>query len=243
MRAIIVDDMTDAIELLREDIHNTCPTVNVVDTASNISDAVDKITAQLPDLVFLDIQLNPGTGFDLLDRLDDQPIQVIFTTASNAYAIKAFRYAAIDYLLKPIDHIQLREAVTRAQQMMLQSEQLQVASKAYKNEGASDILMLHTTDEIKRVKIDNIIRCQSHDNYTMFYFDTGKKVLISKTLKFYDQLLSAHGFLRVHQSHLINPKYLEAYKRKEGGYLTMSDKSQIPVSVRKRSKVLNFLSQ
>ncbi len=242
MRAVIIDDLPDAVSLLKEDIENYCPDIEIVGTAGTIEEAVQTVKQLKPSLLFLDIELPKGTGFDILDRLDTEDIQVIFTTASNAYAIRAFRYAAIDYLLKPIDKEQLKEAVERTKLRQATSvEQLQTASKAYSQQGLSDFIILHTSEEIKKIHIEDIIRCQSNDNYTMFYFTNGKKLLISKTLKYFDRLLSNHNFLRVHQSHLINPKHLKAYVRKDGGYLSMSDHSQVPISVRKKAMVLNFL--
>ncbi len=244
MQAIIIDDIPSAIQLLKEDVEKYCPEIEIVGTAGTIVEAVKTINNLKPELLFLDIELPKGTGFDILDMVAHRSFQVIFTTASNAYAIKAFRYAAMDYLLKPIDSEQLKEAVQRAKNKHIAAQvQLSLASDAYSNQGMTDHIMLHTSEEIKKVRISDIIRCQSNDNYTMFYFTDGKKLFISKTLKYFDNILTEHGFLRVHQSHLINPKHLETFVRKDGGYLRMCDKSQVPVSVRKKPMVLSFLNR
>ena len=158
-------------------------------------------------------------------------------------------YARLDMLqsiiyLKPVDDDLLVEAVKRVHKKLNSlNPQLNLAADAYKNKGESDTIALHTSEEIKIVNIQKIIRCQSNDNYTMFYFEGGSKLLISKTLKYFEGLLKSNNFLRVHQSHLVNPKQIETFNRKDGGYLSMKDGSQVPVSMRKKSMVLDFLRQ
>lgn len=242
INAVIIDDMPDALELLKGDIEHYCPNIEIVGTANSVVSGAKLVKQVKPDLLFLDIELGDGTGFDILDLVAPILSHIIFTTASNEYAIRAFRYAAVDYLLKPVDNELLTEAVDRVQDKMgSMDDRLGLAATVYKNQGNSETMALHTSEEIKIVAINEIIRCQSNDNYTMFYFEDQSKILISKTLKYFDGLLNNHNFLRVHQSHLVNPKQIETFNRKDGGYLSMRDGSQVPVSMRKKSMVLDFL--
>ena len=236
--------MPQAVQLLRTDLQEYCPEVEVIGDAEGVVSGARLIKEQKPNLLFLDIQLKDGTGFDLLEILPDSlDFQVIFTTVSDAHAIRAFRYAAIDYLLKPLDPEELQEAVQKAAQLAGQQDkgQLGLLLDAVKQPSAPRRIVLHTQEKIQVVNVKDIVRCESSSNYTTFYFIDGSKLLVSKTLKEFEKLLQDHPFLRVHQSHLVNLQHVKAFLKAEGGYLQMQDSALVPVSFRKRQAVLEAL--
>jgi len=245
LKAIIIDDVSDARQTLRADLKTYCPEIKIIGEADGVVTGAKALRKLSPDLVFLDIQMKDGSGFDLLEILGKSKFKTIFTTASDAYAIKAFRFSAVDYLLKPIDPDELMEAVKKAEAGMKDEKpgmDLLADSLARKGRKQTRIA-LSTQDKIHVVKIEVIIRCESSVNYTTFFFNTGKKLLVTKTLKEFDELLSEHNFIRVHQSHLVNADYIKEYVKTDGGYLVMTDGSDVPVSSRKRATVSEWLDR
>ncbi|MCB0651750.1 MAG: response regulator transcription factor [Saprospiraceae bacterium] len=242
MKAIIIDDNPKAIISLQQDLADYCPEVEIIGTAEGVVSGVKLLKTSPPDVLFLDIQLQDGSGFDVLEILPEINFGVIFTTSSDAFAIKAFRLAAIDYLLKPIDPEQLQEAVQRAQVFSgNRKESLEMIKGSMQQGTLPQHIALHTQDKIQLIKIDEIIRCEANGNYTTFYFEQGNSLLVTKTLKEFDQTLTPQHFLRVHQSHLINSRKIKAFVKTDGGYIVMQDGAKISVSVRKRTAVMRFL--
>ncbi len=242
MRAIIIDDMKDARAALHQDIVDYCPELEIVGEAESVLSGLKLLKSTETDIVFLDIELGDGLGFDILDLIDEKSFQVIFTTASQDYAIKAFEVAAVDYLLKPIDPKRLKIAVEKAEQAHPHiKEQFDIIkSGLVKNEDIGKIV-LHTQEKIVSVPYASISYCMSEGNYTTFFFTDGSKLLITKTLKEFDKILSQHGFVRTHQSYLINEAEVKEFVKTEGGYILLKNDSRIPVSVRKRTEVLSIL--
>ena len=241
IRAVIIDDMLHAQEMLKSDLSSVCPDVEVIGCATGVVSGAKLLKNLDIDLLFLDIELEDGTGFDLLEILPNIAFKIIFTTASDQHAIKAFRFSAIDYLLKPIDKFELKEAVEKIAQDS--KDKVDVLLDHWTTEERSNRLALHNSDRILIAEISDIVRCESENNYTTFYFLDGSNFLVSKTLKSYENILSNHGFLRVHQSHLINLTQVEAFEKSEGGYLLMRDGSQIPVAVRKRTLLMEAIEK
>jgi len=241
--AVLVDDMPQALEMLRNDISNKHSNIQIIGTATSVVEASKLLRVQQPDILFLDIMLGDGTGFDVLEIIPDLRSKIIFVTASDAYAIKAFKFAAIDYILKPYSDEDLNTAINKAlHQLQPEKKQLHILQETISN--PSNIptkISLHTLDKIVVVSLEEIIKCKSDNNYTTFYFENGTKMMVTKTLKYFADLLKESHFLRVHQSHLVNTKYIKEYIKSDGGYLVLQDKSTIPVSVRKRAEVLEAL--
>ena len=242
--AIIIDDMKLARATLRLGISDTLPGIQIIGEADGVVQGIKLAKDTKPDIVFLDIEMQDGDGFDVLDILTDLNSKVIFVTASNEYAIKAFQYAAVDYIMKPVDPDLLRKAVEKViKQGKTQKEQILLVKEQMKGDNKpSTKLALHTSDKIQIVDFSEIIRLEAMGNYTTFYLQDVSKVLVTRTLKEYDRLLSPSGFLRVHQSHLINLEHVAAYVKSDGGYISMKDNSHVPVSVRKKPKVTEILS-
>ncbi len=243
LTAILVEDNSLALEMLQTDISKNHKEIEIIGTAKSVVEAAKVLQKKTPDILFLDIMLADGTGFDILEIFPDLTSKIIFVTASDAYAIKAFKFAAIDYILKPYSNEDLANSIKKAShQLQPKKEQLQVLKQAInKPNNTLEQISLHTSDKIIVVNIKNIIRCKSDNNYTTFYLIDNQKILVSKTLKFYADLLKDIGFLRVHQSHLINTKYIKEFIKSDGGYLVLTDNSNIPVSVRKKNEVINLL--
>jgi two-component system LytT family response regulator len=245
IKAIIIDDIEQARITLKKDLQVYAKDVTVIGEANGVVEGAKLLRSMQPDVVFLDIQMQDGSGFDLLDILKDIPFKIIFITASDAHAIKAFRYAAIDYLLKPVDPDELITSLARfREEKFNENDKYRLLNDSLKNsQRPHERLALHTQDKIHIVNINDIIRCESSINYTEFHFSNGKKLLVTKTLKDFEDLLSDQGFYRVHQSHLVNTKYIKEFIKTDGGYLLMTDGCNVPVSSRKRPEVIRMLEE
>lgn len=245
IKAIIIDDIEQARITLKKDLQVYAKDVEIIGEANGVVEGAKLLKSIQPDVLFLDIQMQDGSGFDLLDILKDISFKIIFITASDAHAIKAFRYAAIDYLLKPVDPDELVEALKKFRQEKLnENEKYKLLNDSLKNsQKPHERLALHTQDKIHIVNICDILRCESNVNYTEFHFSNGKKLLVTRTLKDFEDLLSDQGFYRVHQSHLINTKFIKEFVKTDGGYLLMNDGCSVPVSTRKRPEVMKMLEE
>jgi two-component system LytT family response regulator len=244
LTAAIVDDVAQARATLKEDLAAYCPNIEIIGEADGVVTGSKLLNKIKPDVVFLDIQLQDGTGFDILEILGDISFQVIFTTASDEFAIKAFKFSAVDYLLKPIDPDELIVAVQKVSKVNNSTqENYDLLLNTVKEQSAPKRMALHTLEKIHVTDIADIVRCESNGNYTTFYFKNGQKLLVTKTLKEYDQMLSEYKFARVHQSHLINAQQIKEFVKVDGGYIVMRDGSKIPVSLRKKSVVMKLLEE
>ena len=230
IKTLIVDDMPLAIANLKAELEDISA-IEVVGEASGVMAAAKQIKKLKPELLFLDIHMGDGDGFDLLEMINDEGLAVIFTTASKDHAIKAFQFKATDYLLKPIDPELLRQAIDKL---------VQNQSTTYSKNPETGTIALNTQEEIRLVNISDIIRLEAMSNYTNFHLSGASKILVTKTLKEFEKVLP-DSFIRVHQSHLVNRDQINAYIKTEGGYLKMKDGSDVPVSVRKKAQVMELL--
>ncbi|MGC1474000.1 MAG: LytTR family DNA-binding domain-containing protein [Psychroserpens sp.] len=245
LTAIIVEDMLDALTLLKRDIEAQHPEIKIIGAAQSVVEASKALRKQQPDILFLDIMLGDGTGFDVLEIVPDLTSKIIFVTASDEFAIKAFKFAAIDYVLKPYSNSDLNQAIERAkQQINPNKERLKILRETLAApEKKPDKISLHTLDKIIIVNLDDIIRCESDSNNTMFHIKDGRKIFVTKTLKYFSDMLKSFGFLRIHQSHLVNLQYISEFIKSDGGYLMLKNGENVPVSVRKKSEVIEILDQ
>ncbi|NBR13726.1 MAG: response regulator [Flavobacteriales bacterium] len=245
IKAILIDDIEQARITLKRDLHEYAPEIEVIGEASGVVEGAKLLRKVQPDIVFLDIQMQDGSGFDLLDVLPEIPFKIIFITASDAHAIKAFRYAAIDYLLKPVDPDELTQALARFKEQQTDEQaKYKLLNDSLKNHHKpSERLALHSQDKIHIVSIAEIVRCESSVNYTIFYFADNKEMVVTKTLKEFEDLLSEQKFFRVHHSHLVNARYIREFVKSEGGHLIMNNGAMVPVSTRKRAEVIKMLDE
>ncbi|MBP9849292.1 MAG: response regulator transcription factor [Flavobacterium sp.] len=247
--AILIDDDVNLRNGMKGLLQLYAPQITIIGEADSVVSGVEAIESLKPQVVFLDIQLNDGTGFDILEKITAlngfTKAHIVFITAHEQYAVKAFRFSALDFLLKPVDPDELQKVIQK------------IKAEIEKNDSSSHIdlllenirkkvdnfkrIALSTSDGIHLFDVSDIIRCESEDNYTKFFIKNSKPILISKTLKEYEELLTEHGFERIHQSHLINLNYLKSYIKKDGGYVVMADDSHLPISQRKKERLQEIL--
>lgn len=240
IRAILVDDEINNLDNLSHLLNNYCPEVQVLAVASSADEGREIILQFQPDLVFLDIQMPHKSGFDLLRSLAKYEFEVIFVTAYDQYGIQAVKFAAIDYLLKPINIEELQSAVARVfERKQLRARNLQLENLMLHIQQQSDDhrIALPTQKEIRFIPIKQILRCESSNNYTLFFLENKEKLIISKPIYEYEDLLKDYSFLRCHQSHLVNRRFVKSWVKEDGGYLRLEDGSRIPVSRNKKDMV------
>lgn len=247
IKAIIVDDELGARESLSKMIEKNCKQLEVIAKADSMLAAFEVITNKQPDLVFLDIEMPNGNAFDLLEKFKEINFNIIFTTAYDHYAIKAIKFSAVDYILKPIDPEELVEAVKRFEKK--QNGEPNVLDKQFKTllsnvrpENKLKKVGIPDGDGLIFINLSDIIRCESDGNYTFFILTNGKKIIASRTLGEYEQMFTEDNFFRIHRSHLINLQHVKKYIKGEGGYVIMADDSQVEVSRRNKNEFLEKLS-
>ncbi|MFP4470758.1 MAG: LytR/AlgR family response regulator transcription factor [Bacteroidales bacterium] len=244
IRAVIVDDEKTNILMLKNLLDKYFPSVQLIGTAKNVGEGVDIINKNEPDLVFLDISMPDGDGFDLLTKVEYRSFEVIFTTAHDQYALKAFDYSAIHYLLKPIEYTELRSAINRYNQLKAKgtfSARLSVLKDNLQHKFQK--IIVPSTDGLNIVLLDDIIRLEASDVYTTFYLTNGRKLLASKPLNNFEKMLTDQPFSRIHSKHLVNLKYVQRYVKGKGGSVILDDGEEIDVSVRKKNDFLNALKE
>ncbi|MCB0835080.1 MAG: response regulator transcription factor [Bacteroidetes bacterium] len=249
IKALIVEDEKNSQELLKELINTYCDGVEVIAIAGNVAEALGALKLHKPDLIFLDIELPDGDGFQVLENADEISFDVIFTTAYNQYAMRAFKFAATDYLLKPVDIEELQQAAARVVEKRSEgqqddpSEKIDALIKNIRNIGQPfRRIVLPTSNGFTVVDPDDIIRCESDRNYTFIFLKDKRRILVSRTIKEYDEMLQEFNFFRIHQSHLINLNYLKNYTRGRGGYVELTDGTTLDVSARRKSDFLKRMS-
>lgn len=235
-KVLIIDDENRTRELIAKMIDSFGFDVQTIPEGENVQSGIAAIEKHQPDIVFLDIQMPDGTGFDVIRSIENKTFEVIFITAHEEFAIKAIKFSALDYLLKPVDAAELKAALEKALSSLDDRRENTQFDALQKNISPNEKrrLVLKTQESVHVVDLDDIIRCEADRNYTSFFLSGGKKILVSKTLKEYETLLTAHNFLRVQQSHLININYVDRYDKKNGGAVVMKDGSEVPLSPAKR---------
>lgn len=241
-KAVIIDDEQNNVDNLQQILKTYCQDVQIVGTALDAVNGKKIINDLQPDIVFLDIQMPEQNGFDMLKALNHYGFEVIFVTAYDQYAIQAMKFAAVDYILKPILIEELKSAVDRAiKRCQLKKHNLQLENlieliqrKQFKEEHR---IALPGIKEIRFVKANEIIHCESSNNYTTFYLLNDEKLVVSKPIYEYDDILSGYGFIRCHQSHLVNKQFIKSWLKESGDALLLTNGAEVPVSRNKRESV------
>lgn len=244
IKAIIVDDEMKSQSSLFKLLERFCPEVEVIGFACNVQTAVEIIDQENPDLVFLDISMPDGDGFEVLDRVHSRRFEVIFTTAYNEYALKAIQFSALHYLLKPINYSELKEAVTRFQNSKKDislDEKFKVLYDSLKNEHKK--IILPAANGLRMVELNDIVRCEANGSYTDFFLEKKEDLMVSKALSNFMEILPEHLFCRVHSKHLVNLNYVEQYIKGRGGRIILKDGKEIEVSEGKKKEFLERLKQ
>jgi two-component system, LytTR family, response regulator len=244
MKILLIDNEDDIRSILKEMILQINPTLHQIEEASGVESGLIKIQSFQPEVVFLDIEMDDGSGFDLLKKINSPTFQLIFTTAFNQYAIQAFKFSAIDYLMKPVDPIELSNSLNRAIQNISQKDlrkQLDVLMQQLPGKAVHDgQIVLKDLDATYFVKINDIMYCMAEGAYTQFFIRQSDPILVSKNLHSYEDLLTPSGFIRTHHSCLVNPTHIKMYDRKTES-LVLEGGHSVPVSQRKRDHVIQIL--
>lgn len=248
LKAVLIDDEQHNLDNLKILLKTYCPQIQVCDQALNAEEGKMSILKYQADIVFLDIQMPDKNGFDLLRDLNQYDFEVIFVTAYDNYAIQAMRFAAVDYLLKPVNIDELHSAVNRAikkYELKVQNNELKNLIQLLKNQQNKEEhhIALNTMKETRFIKTNDIIRCESSNNYSTFFLHNNEELLVCKPIYEYEEILSGYGFIRCHQSHLVNKKFVKSWVKEHGDHLLLYNGKEIPISRTKKDymkKALNI---
>jgi two-component system, LytTR family, response regulator len=235
LRTVIIDDEPDCIIFLSQILKTYCPIVSISGTATSVQEGLNEILRSDPDLVLLDVEMSPGTGFDILNKIPDRHFKVIFITAHNDYAIQAFHYSAVDYILKPVEVTELISAISKVSPAVSRNPMIDFSILL--DNLKSDIpqkLAIPSSSGYEYVFVNEIIRLEADRSYCMFYLTGKRKILVSRCLNDYQQILDSRMFFRIHHSFLINLQHVKSFSRRDGGFVEMTDGSQVPLARRKK---------
>jgi len=241
MKVTIVDDEFKARDALEKILKKQYPEITILASAESVGAGFEAIQHDPPDLLLLDVELPDGTGFDLLKQISPVQFKVVFITGHQEYAIEAIKFSALDYILKPFDNEELRQAVEKAREAINHEEQhiqLETLNGNLHQKKRLRRIILPTADNLHIVELNDIIRAEADSNYTIFRLAAGKKIMVSRTIKEFDGMLAGSGFIRVHQSVLVNIIHIDKFVKRGGGHLQMKDGSTVPVSPTLKKKVL-----
>ncbi len=247
--AVLIDDDKHLRTGLKALLERYTRDIAIVGEAESVKTGIGVIEQFRPQVVFLDIHLSDGTGFDILERLKEANgrvnAHIVFITAHEQYAVKAFKFSALDFLLKPVDPEELQNTINKIREVVGKAHSFEhidlLLENIRKKVDNFKRIALSTSDGVHLFEVADIIRCEAKINYTQFFIKNHKPVLISRTLKEYEELLAEHGFERIHQSHLINLSYLKSYIKTDGGYVVMADNTNIPIAQSKKEKLQELI--
>ena len=247
IKILIIDDEENTREILTGMLNLKFKDVEVVGYGKDVKSGIEAINKYKPDIILLDIKMPDGTGFDLLLKIKTElyNFHVVFITAYEDYALKAFRFSAIDYLLKPIEPGELYKAIEKCKTTQKDEFKKKIETYSYNSDkqGENKKIVLKTQDAIHIIKINDIIRCESDGGYTTFYTCSNGKIMVSHSIKDFEELFAEFGFFRIHQSHLLNLAFVKRFDKKEGGFVIMTDESIVPVSRRKKDVFLRIVNE
>jgi len=246
LRTIVIDDERHIRQSLTEMLKMSCPNVKLVAQADGVKTGWEAIQKYHPDLVLLDIRMKDGTGFDLLEQFENIDFKIIFITAYDEYAIKAIKFSALDYLLKPVDPEDLKIAVEKANEITqkeLKAKLDTLSTNLKTKDQDKKKIILKTLDNIYLVRVRDIIHIEGDGRYSTIYLDSGENVIVSVNLKYYQEMLEDYGFFRAHKSHLINLDRIHRFEKADGGYVVLNNNSKIPVATRKKDELIELFEK
>ncbi len=239
LTAIIVDDEANSRAILRNYLGKYCPSVTILGEAASVQETLEQLKSHIPDLLFLDVEMPYGNAFDLFEQVPDRTFEIVFVTAYDHYAVDALNAQATYYLLKPIAIDNLIKAVDHVSHIKQREAVLQDAVLVPKVTTAEGKITIPQQDGFEVLQISNILYCEADDNYTKIYLNKGQK-LVSKTLKYFEELLNLHGFARIHKSYLVNVSEVIRYRKGKGGSIELSSGKELPVSSSKKGALLDY---
>ncbi len=245
LRSIIVEDEKPNARLLKNLLEKYCPEIELVGICHSVKEALQDIPVLQPDLVFMDVMLTDGNAFDILTELEKINFKIIFTSAYNDFAVKAIKFSALDYIVKPVNITELKEAVQKAVENISKKDEPKQYEILLQNvnspSGKLQKIALPTLEGHVFIHLDSIIRCEADGSYTNFFMESKVKLVVSKPIKEFDNLLSSQNFFRVHNSHLINISHIQKYMKGTGGYVVMDDGAMVEVAVRRKEEFLKVM--
>ncbi len=243
LKAVIIDDESDSRQILAGYITKYCPDVEVCGFGESVVTGLEAIKKYQPEIVFLDIEMPYGNGFDLLDKLHEVTFETVFVAAFDNYAIRALNQSAAYYLLKPVNIDELVMAVEKIKKERANEIPTRTQLLVDNINSAKQRIMLPTLEGFEIVNINSILYCEAADNFTKFYFEGGSPLLICRTLKYFEDILTEHRFLRIHRSYLINPEFVVRYSKGKGGFVTMKNNQELEVSPNKKKELLEIFEK
>jgi two-component system LytT family response regulator len=245
IKAVIIDDEPEIRELNQALLKENFPAIELVGQADSVKSGIELIKKTQPDLVLLDIELKNGSGFEILQKLRPFKFKTIFVTGFNDYAIKAIKFSAIDYIVKPVNEVEFRQAVQSALDLIESELSTEMQSNNFlddfKKENQLKKIVLRTSEALHIVDVLDIMYCRSDNSYTTFYLSSNEKIVVSKSLREYDDLLKGYSFIRPHQSYLVNLNHVKKVDKSDGGFIIMKNAAEIPVSIRQKKHLINML--
>ncbi len=244
LRTLIIDDEKNNRRKIRELLEKHFPNVQLVGEADGVKTGLESIVNHSPDLVLLDIRLMDGDAFDLLNQLGKVNFKIIFITAYEEYALKAIKFSALDYLLKPVLLDELKAAIAKAENQIMNELNLKLLELSNNlNTSQNKRIVLKTAEKLHFVPVQDIMRCEADKNYTVFFLTDNKKIVVSGSIKDYEDILCEQGFYRLHKSHIVNLTYIKSYEKSDGGTVILTDGSHVPVAVRKKNQLIELFSR
>lgn len=245
MNVIIIDDESAVRNTLTALLGDGYPDLKILAQVASVEEGLEAIGRHHPDLVFLDVEMPDGTGFDLLKKLPDINFRVVFITGHQKYALDAIKVSALDYLLKPVDAGELKLAVEKARLVLNKEEEkikLQALNENLQDRKILKRIILRTADALQLISVSEIIRAEADSNYTNFYLAGNRRIIVSRTIKEFESMLSGSGIIRVHQSHLVNIIFIDRFMKRDGGYLLLREGTKIPVSPNLKNQVIQSIT-
>ena len=241
IRTLIIDDEQHNRQLISDLLQQHFPHISVIGQADGVKTGLKSIRELAPDLVLLDIRMEDGDAFDLLSHIGNIHFKVIFITAYEEYALKAIKFSALDYLLKPVSLIELKLAIDKAEKQIMKDLSVQLSELSNNLQpNQSKRIVLRTAEKLQLIPVKAIIRCEAERNYSMFFLVNGKKIIVSSPMKDFEDMLSEQGFFRVHKSHLVNLSFVESYVKADGGHIVLTDGTELPVAMRKKNQLMDL---
>ncbi|MCE4563405.1 response regulator transcription factor [Maribellus sp. CM-23] len=245
IKAVVVDDEPAMQEVNCRLLNEYFPEIKLAGIGNSVGSGIELIKKEKPHLVLLDVELNEGTGFQILQQVKPYSFKVVFITGYDTYALKAIKFSALDYILKPVNEIEFQQAIQHAIDEINESEKQQLQTgilfESLQNENQGKKLVLKTMNSLHIVDADDILFCRSDNSYTTFHLADNEKIMVSRSIREYEELLSGHGFFRPHQSFLVNLNHVKKIDKSDGGFIIMKNKKEIPVSFRQKKRLIQML--
>ncbi len=244
IRTLIIDDEKNNRQMINDLLQKHFPNVSVVGEADGVQSGLETIAQFAPDLVLLDIRMDDGDAFDLLNKIQNINFKIIFITAFEEYALKAIKFSALDYLLKPVALDELKSAIGKAEKQILKDLNLQLVELNNNLQpNHKKRIILKTAEKLHLIPVQEIIRCEAERNYSMFFLANNKKIIVSAPMKDYEEILTEQGFFRLHKSHIVNLSFVESYVKTDGGSVVLTDGTSLPVAMRKKNQLMEMFEK